>query len=268
MRQLEDELEARSAAQSQAEAANRSKSALLANMSHEFRTPLTAVLCGTEILREEARDDDRPVLESMERGARRLMATLDGVIDLSRIDGAHALTAEPSDLAALVRDAAGPHAAAAIKKGVAFEVAGTPALAVVDPAAFRRVVSALVDNAVRFTSEGTVTVAFEAGPRGAAVSVTDTGVGMTPEFAARAAEPFLQASQGHGRTHEGLGLGLTLASQLTRAMGGAIEVETAPGQGTTARVSFPSSRAGRRDGVAGREAPVRRVPPVLVPIAA
>jgi signal transduction histidine kinase len=115
-------------------------------------------------------------------------------------------------------------------------------MAYIDPVAFHRVVSALVDNAVRFTAAGAVVVAFGADSDHAVLSVTDTGVGMTPEFAARASEPFLQASEGFARTHEGLGLGLTLASRLTRAMGGTITVETAPSRGTTVRVELPSSK--------------------------
>ncbi len=246
VRQLRIEIKALGEAQNAAEAASRSKSSLLANMSHEFRTPLTAVLSGAEILRDEANDDDKPILESMERGARRLMATLEGVIDLSRIDGNHSMNAKPTDILPLVRNVAWPYAASAIKKGVAFEVRGDSTLSVVDSAVFCRVFSALIDNAVRFTEAGAVVVTLGAEAGRAVLTVTDTGVGMAQEFAARAPEPFLQASDGHGRTHEGLGLGLTLAHRMTEAMGGQLVIETAPGMGTSVRVEFPmpvSSRA-------------------------
>lgn len=129
VRQLHSELHARREAQDQAEAATRSQSALLSNLSHEFRTPLTAVLSGAEILREEADALDRPILESMERGARRLMVTLEDVIDLSRVNGGHVAERESVEIDVLVRDAVAPFATEAIKKGLAFEVQGEPATA-------------------------------------------------------------------------------------------------------------------------------------------
>ena len=196
IRQLRGELEARKEAQDRAEAASRSKTALLANMSHEFRTPLTAVLTGAEILRMEANDEDAPVLESMTRGAQRLLATLEGVIDLTRLDGDRLTTTRPVDVVPAVRSAVSPYAAAAIRKGLSFEVRGESALALADPDALGRVASVLVDNAIRFTERGGIEVAFGVEGNRAVVTVADTGIGMTAAFASRAAEPFCRPRRG------------------------------------------------------------------------
>lgn len=229
-----------SAQLAQAEASSRAKDVLLANLSHEFRTPLTAILSGAEVLAMDATADDRPVLDSVERGARRLLATLDGVIDLSRIQqGTGGLAITPVDIAPVVRGAVSPYVDIAARRGVEVRVEVPPTQAAVDPGAFARLLGELLDNAVRFTEAGAVTIAVEPQVGGVTVVVRDTGVGMDADTLRRATEPFWQASEGHGRTHEGLGVGLALAYRLAEAMGGRLSLHSAPGVGTTARVMLP-----------------------------
>jgi signal transduction histidine kinase len=239
---LQDELVERQRAQRRAESASRAKDALLGTMSHEFRTPLTAILSGAELLLDEADDDDRPVLQTIDRGAQRLLGTLDGVLRLTALESG-GLTLRPArvDVAAEVEAAAGPFREAAARKGLALDVGAFGAVAHVDPAALRRVLAALLDNAVRFTERGRVAVTAWADGEGVAVEVVDTGVGMTETFLARAAEPFQQASDGDARTHEGLGLGLTVAYRLVGMMGGGLSVESEVGGGTVVRVRLPSA---------------------------
>ncbi|MEO1513156.1 MAG: ATP-binding protein [Planctomycetota bacterium] len=126
--------------------------------------------------------------------------------------------------------------AAADAKGLSIAVAGSPATASANAGALRRALAAVVDNAVRFTEVGWVTVTVRPDGPQAVVEVTDTGIGMGRDFLPHAAEPFRQGSEGDARTHEGLGLGLTLAHRLLALMGGTLAVESAEGWGTTVRM--------------------------------
>ncbi len=239
--ELRQELVMRRAAQDQAEAANRAKDVLLANLSHEFRTPLTAILSGTDILDLEASEEDRLVLDSMQRGAKRLLATLDGVLDLTRIEaGEQSLERVVVEVGDVVRTVASSFEDAAAAKGLGLYVSGPRVRALADPTALESVLSSLLDNAVRFTERGQVGLEVGLEDEAVRIAVVDTGVGMTEEFAALATEPFRQASEGHARTHEGLGLGLTLARRLTEAIGGRLEIETEAGRGTSVGVFLPA----------------------------
>lgn len=237
---LRAELAERERAQTAAEAASRAKDVLLANMSHEFRTPLTAILGFTEVLASEAIPEHEPFLSAIDRGAARLLSTLDGVLDLAWIEsGTGELPAEPCDVsreALAVVEALRP---AARERGLALSHCGPPAVAWVAPAALRRVLTALVDNAVRFTDQGAVTVSTAADAESVRLSVSDTGPGMSADAQVLAFEPFRQLSEGDARTHEGMGLGLAVARRLVRSMGGTIGLASVPGGGTTVTVALP-----------------------------
>ncbi|MGB3543703.1 sensor histidine kinase [Rubrivirga sp.] len=241
--ELRQELEGRRKAQHAAEAASRAKDALLANLSHEFRTPLTAIVSGAEVLDLEASDDDRVVIDSMHRGAHRLLATLDGVLDLTRLEGGNAdLEVEPVNAGAIVRTVASRYEKEASAKGIELHVVAPDVHARADQAALERVVTALTDNAIRFTVRGYVGLGVALEGEAVQVVIADTGIGMTPEFASTASEPFQQASEGHGRSHEGLGLGLAIARGLAESMGGRLEIDSEPGRGTTVTVTLPVAR--------------------------
>ncbi len=239
---LRVELVARRLAQDRAEAASRAKDVLLANLNHEFRTPLTAVISGIEILEMEAADVDCEVLASIDRGARRLLTTLTGVLDLTEAESREAPLLSPVDVSAVVREAVATVRYEAAEKGlqVVIHDEGGRATALASCAALRRVVDLLLDNAVRFTEAGAVVVSVGPSPDGVAVAVSDTGIGMAPEFVGRALEPFAQSSEGDARTHEGLGLGLTIAHRLATSMGGTLTIESAVGEGTTVRLVLPA----------------------------
>ncbi|WP_412061691.1 sensor histidine kinase [Rubrivirga sp. IMCC45206] len=239
---LRRELVARREAQDRAEAASRAKDVLLANLNHEFRTPLTAVLSGVEILGLEAADADREVLDSIDRGARRLLTTLTGVLDLMEAESREAPLLEPVDVSAVVRDAVSAVRGAAHAKGLQLVVDDLfgRTHAVASPSALHRLVDLLLDNAVRFTETGAVVVSVGPAPDGIAVAVSDTGIGMEAQFVDRALEPFAQASEGDARTHEGLGLGLTIAHRLATSMEGSLAIESTLGEGTTVRLVLPA----------------------------
>ena len=238
---LRRELDERQRAQVQAEAASRAKDVLLANMSHEFRTPLTAILGFTEILADEAVPDHRPLLESIDRGGRRLLNTLNGVLDLAWIEGSDmGIAQEPVDARALVGETASRFLPTAVQRGLSFEVSGDEATVLADVESLRRALAAVVDNAIRFTERGSVVVSIRNEGEVATIFVSDTGIGMPPDFVTEALQPFRQASEGDARTHEGVGVGLTIAQRLVDMMGGELSIESTPGRGTVVALQLPT----------------------------
>lgn len=237
---LRRELRERQRAQAQAEAASRAKDVLLANMSHEFRTPLTAILGFTEILTDEATPDHRPLLESIDRGGRRLLNTLNGVLDLAWIESNQTtIELTPLDALSVVSEIASQFLPAAVGRGLSFEVSGDSTRVLADAEALRRVVAAIIDNAVRFTEQGSVHIGIHSDGSHAHIQVSDTGIGMVPDFVEHAVEPFRQASEGDARTHEGVGVGLTVAERLLDMMGGVLSIDSTPGNGTTVTLQIP-----------------------------
>ena len=241
---LRHELAERQRAQAAAEAASRAKDTLLANMSHEFRTPLTSILGFTEVLVEEVEPDLRTMLVSIERGGQRLLNTLNGVLDLAWIESSEAgLQLGATDAHAVVRDVAAHFMPIALARGLAFHVSSDDACVAADADALRRALAAVVDNAVRFTERGGVTVSLQTDGDHASIQVEDTGIGMVGEFLPVASEPFRQASEGDARTHEGVGIGLAIAQRLLEIMGGRLRIDSTPGQGTTVRLLLPTAQA-------------------------
>ena len=237
---LRSELAERRQAQARAEAASQAKDALLSSMSHEFRTPLTAILGFADVLISEADADQRPLLQAIDRGAQRLLGTLDGVLELSWIASSADLRSEPVAIGDVARAAAAAAQPEAAGRGLSVEVVGD-GVARVDPRAAGVVLDALVHNAVRFTERGRVTVVVAQDAETVRVDVTDTGIGMPAAFVGVATEPFRQASEGDARTHEGVGLGLTIAHRLTGKMRGRLEITSLEGRGTTVTVRLPSA---------------------------
>ncbi len=237
---LRSELAERRQAQARAEAASQAKDALLSNMSHEFRTPLTAILGFTDMLVAEVDADQRPFLQAIDRGAQRLLGTLDGVLELSWIASSTDLPCEPVAMGDLARACAATARLEAAGRELSVEVVGD-GIARADPRAAGLVLAALVHNAVRFTDRGRIVVTVVQGADEVRVDVADTGIGMPAEFVGVATEPFRQASEGHARTHEGVGLGLTIAQQLTRKMHGRLEIASLEGRGTTVSVCLPAA---------------------------
>ena len=231
-----------------AEDADRFKGTIFTNLSHELRTPLTAILGYADILCDEATGDLVEHAEVIRDSGNRLLRTLTDVLDLARLDRLAApgsddtlSTPEPLDAVAAVRGAVAQHAGAASAKGLALRF-GTdaPAVPIVhEPDALGRLAAILVENAVKFTDRGEIRVSLHSAPDYFALRVQDTGVGMSEAFLAEAFEPFRQESDGHARTFEGTGLGLTLARRLTERMGGEIRVWSHRGQGSLFEVALP-----------------------------
>ncbi|WP_420456157.1 PAS domain S-box protein [Rubrivirga sp.] len=249
----------------QAEEVAALKSTFLANMSHEIRTPLTAILGFSDVLAEEVIDETQAeFVDLISRSGRRLMDTLNSVLDLARIEaGRGGLAQSPVDVGALARETAQMLGPAAAERGLAVvaEVAPGDHVVTGDEAALLRVLHNLVGNAIKFTDRGRVTLRVGPVGRGDRVSlvVRDTGIGIDEAFLPRVFGEFEQESSGSGRKYEGAGLGLALTRQLVDRMGGTITVESEKGVGTAFTVTLPA--VGADDGA--REVPDGR-PLVLV----
>ena len=231
-------------AKEEAEAANRAKSAFLANMSHEIRTPLTTVTGFLGLLESGLSEEQKKYLGIIQGGAERLREMLESIMTLTRLEAGKAdLNLQPLDLTEEVEDIVQLLQAKAEHKGLRLvwsrELGGRALKAHLDPGALTSILSNLITNAVKFTEEGQVAVSVGAEGSRAFVRVADTGRGIDQDFLDDLFKPFEQESTGLSRTHEGSGLGLSIAKQLTEAMDGEIEVETAKGEGTTFTVWFP-----------------------------
>ncbi len=232
------------AAKQEAEELNRLKTAFLANMSHEIRTPLTSIIGFAEILQEELGSEHGRAPELIHTAGRRLMNTLDSVLQLSRLE-ADAIRLHPVDvqLTDEVRDTLHLFENQAAGGGIdlRLDVPDDPVKIHTDPSALQRVLQNLIGNAVKFTSEGYVRVQVERDDKTAILTVEDTGIGISRDFIDKIYEAFEQESTGTGRSYEGSGLGLTVVNRLVRLMGGEVDVESTPGEGTTFTVVLPVS---------------------------
>jgi PAS domain S-box-containing protein len=249
------------AATERAEAANSAKSRFLANMSHELRTPLTGVLGMAELLGDALKEPhQREMVETIRESGEGLLAILNDILDLAKIEAGKleiARTAfEPAALLHRVATLFTPRAKAA---GLTLDVETDAACHkswLGDAARIQQVLNNLVGNAVKFTQSGGVTLSarIDAGtPARLNLTITDTGIGMTPDQAERVFQEFEQAESSTARRFGGTGLGLAITRHLTLLMGGDIALASEPGTGTRVSVSLPltpstapSARSGAR----------------------
>ena len=233
------------AALDQAEQASQAKTAFLANMSHEIRTPLNGIVAGADLLAKGALDPRaRELVDIILKSGRGLERLLSDILDLVRIEAGQ-VTVEHGlfHLGDLARSVAALCALRADEKGVvlAVEVAAEADLTVVgDSNRLRQVLTNLLSNAVKFTDAGRVTLVADVDAGGRArFSVSDTGIGFDAAQKARIFDRFQQADTSFTRRFGGAGLGLAISRELVELMGGALECDSAPGQGSTFWFTLP-----------------------------
>ena len=238
-------------ARDQAMDASRTKSGFLANMSHELRTPLNAIIGVTEMLLEDARDlkrdDEVGPLERVLRAARHLLALINDILDLSKIEaGKIELSAEIFAIAPFLDEVVKTLETQAAKNGNRFVVDCSPEVGTIyaDQMRLRQVLLNLATNANKFTERGTVTVAAnrkqEDGREWIIISVLDTGIGMTEEQIGKLFQEFSQADTSTTRKYGGTGLGLAISRRFCRMMGGDIAVNSERGRGSAFTVRLPA----------------------------
>ena len=233
----------------QLEIANKHKSEFLANMSHELRTPLNAIIGFSEVLSErmfgEVNDKQAEYLKDIHESGRHLLSLINDILDLSKIEAGRMelelstfhLPTALSNAMTLIRERAQRHG---IQLGLEVDEALGEVNA--DERKFKQIMLNLLSNAVKFTPDGgKVDVSARRANGALEVAVRDTGIGIAPEDQALVFEEFRQVGRDGMRKAEGTGLGLALTRRFVELHGGAIRLDSTPGQGSTFTVSLPLS---------------------------
>jgi two-component system, NarL family, sensor histidine kinase BarA len=233
---------------------DRLKSNFLATMSHELRTPLTSVIGYAEMMAEglagPVTSEQHDYLVTILSKADQLLGMITAVLDVASLESAPlAIERSALSLAEVVAAEVAAFVPQAAKRGIAIQVDYRGVCTVLgDKKKMRQIVSSLVSNALKFTSDkGNIAVAVKPGPltphesdsSAIQLVVTDTGIGISRDQVAKIFEPFFQVDSSSTRAFGGTGLGLTLAKAYVEAHGGRIWVDTSPGQGSTFVASFP-----------------------------
>jgi len=255
LRRLNAELEQRvvertadlAEAMKKSQAADHLKSAFLATMSHELRTPLNSIIGFTGMLLQELpgplNEEQKKQTGMVQTSARHLLALINDVLDISKIEaGQLSLASATFDLRSSIEKTAGLVAPLAEKKEIHLkvEIAKDIGDMTTDQRRLEQVVLNLLNNAVKFTEKGYVSLSCRTDNRQCVISVADTGIGIQPEDVTALFQPFHQVDTGLSRKHEGTGLGLSISKRLVAMMGGAIDVQSEPGKGSTFTVRLPN----------------------------
>jgi CheY-like chemotaxis protein/nitrogen-specific signal transduction histidine kinase len=245
-----------------AAAATRAIEASLAGLAHDIRTPLTGILALAELLAtSDLGERERQWANAIKSGAEHLAALTTLIVDAAKAEAAGLTlrreTFPPRRLAEAVGRAL---AARAETKGLKADVAiarDLPAMVAGDPLRLRAALENLADNAVKFTNEGSVALAVTVEPASRSrvrliFAISDSGIGLSKQEIARLFRPFAQASEAVARRFGGAGLGLVFVRRIARAMGGDLKLTSAPGKGSTFRMSVLVERADVRPGATSR----------------
>lgn len=258
---LERRVEERTAqleiATKRAQAANRAKSMFLANMSHELRTPLNAIIGYSEIVEEDieagALDSSAADLGKIRSAAGHLLSLINEVLDLSRIEaGKLDLKSVSFAIGPLLRETLDTIRPMASKNRTTTQLLVSPGVESVfaDEIRVRQCVLNLLSNAAKFTHEGTITLEARvcriAAEPGVAITVRDTGKGISPENLAKLFQPFVQVDNTKTRSHDGAGLGLVITRRLARAMGGEVQAASQQGRGSQFTLFLPAQAKATR----------------------
>jgi len=228
--------------------ASQHKSQFLANMSHELRTPLNAIIGVSEMLREdaEAAKQDTEPLDRVLGAGRHLLALINDILDLSKIEaGRMELQLESFALAPLIADVVKTIEPLAAKNAnqVAVKCDGAIGTLHADQMRLRQALLNLMSNANKFTERGSIAIEArhgqEDGRHCVIIEVADTGIGMTPEQMGKLFQEFSQADASTTRKYGGTGLGLAISRRFCQMMGGDIMVESQPGRGSTFTIRLP-----------------------------
>lgn len=248
-----------------AEDANKLKSSLLANMSHEFRTPLNGILGFSQLLKDEITESDHlDMIEKIIRSGKRLMNTLNSILTLTDLENnSYLIQKSEVDLGFFCQQIKTLYGSLTQAKNLWFniELEKDELSTVIDENILTKIVSNLVENAVKYTLKGGVTVqlktAIRNGQHLALINITDTGIGIKEKDQDIIFKEFKQLSEGFRRDFEGLGLGLTLSKRMANLIGCDILVESELGKGSTFTITIPLPSTDKKDSTEINEEPVQ-----------
>jgi signal transduction histidine kinase len=237
-------------ARDEAMEATQAKSQFLASMSHELRTPLNAIIGYSEMLHEEAADlgqkEFLPDLEKIRAAGKHLLSLINNVLDLSKIEaGKMDVLLEDFDVTTLIAEVQSVIEPLMAKNANRLVADCAPDVGMMrsDPTKLRQNLYNLLSNATKFTRHGQVTLTARRLARDGSdwleFTVSDTGIGMTPEQLGKLFQAFAQAEASTARDFGGTGLGLAITKHFCRMLGGEVSVESVPGQGSTFRTCRP-----------------------------
>jgi len=229
-------------AKEQAEEVSKLKTSFLTNITHEIRTPLTVILGFTSILRQGVRPEYQRFINLIERSGRRLLLMLDSMLDLAQLEaGTLEIENYPHNVLEVVDGAVDAVRPIAEEKGleVRLILPGQRCIARFDHAILTRIINNLLDNAIKFTDEGYISVEVRGREGNVEIVISDTGIGIGEESVSHVFDPFVQESTGLDRTHQGSGLGLSVSKRLLERMNGSIALSTKKGEGSVFTIILP-----------------------------
>ncbi len=230
----------------QAEQASRAKSEFLATVSHEIRTPLHGLLGMAELLHDGAgQQPPRELLTTLKASGQQLQRIIDDVLDISKIEaGRMQLLAEPFETMPLLEEVVDLHASSAAKKNLDLRLrisSAFPLIALGDSGRMAQILGNLVNNAIKFTSSGSVELSAEVARNGElCFGVLDTGPGIPADQVARLFQPFSQLDSTVTREHSGSGLGLAISRRLADGMGGELCLRRSSTAGSVFELRLPA----------------------------
>ncbi len=249
-------------AKEEAESANRLKTQFLANMSHDIRTPMNAVLGFSELLKEKVGSDKEmsDYLEAIQRSGRTLVALINDILDLAKIEaGLLEIQKSNVDLVAILEEIKHLFSLSVKEKGIFLEIKvdpGFPETLIMDELRIRQVLLNLIGNAIKFTETGGITVKLESILQGEdfvslQIKIIDTGIGISREDQERVFHAFLQKTGQNQARYGGSGLGLSISKRLVELMDGQILIESEIGKGSTFTVALEKTNLGSRTARSG-----------------
>ena len=229
-------IEAEREAREQAERHLKLKNALMSNLTHEFRTPLSAIMSCSELLEDEVSDEQQQYVAMIKQGGERLLSTMDAILLYAQAESGNLTpSSSPVDLTQIVQQIISGYNTAQVD--IDFE-ASEKVIIKSDPKLCYTILRCIIDNAIKFTQKGKVAIKITPSASAVFIDVIDTGIGISKSDLTTIFTPFEQVSDGYTRDHEGVGLGLPLAKILLDLLSGTLEIESEVGKGSHVRIGF------------------------------
>jgi PAS domain S-box-containing protein len=230
-------------AKEKAEEMSNIKSSFLANMSHELRTPMMGILGNAEIISISTEDEEiKDMASAIYTSGRRLINTLNLILDLSRIEAnKEGIDIEKLEVVSIINEVTEHFSSAAKQKNLSLNFNSDVEIlySSLDERLFREVLNNLINNAIKFTNIGGITISLTAEAEKMIIKVYDTGIGIPLHNLGLIFEEFRQVSEGYGRSFEGTGLGLTITKKFVEKLGGKISVKSVIDEGSEFTIEFP-----------------------------